>query len=294
MSTHIKKTLRWVLVGLLSSLTGWAGHALAEAMVWEVSKDGNTVYLAGSIHMLKPGDYPLPEAYERAFAAAGHLVLETDMQAVQSPQFAQQLAQKMTLPAGQTLASVLDADVYQQLATFAAERGVSLQMFAHFQPVFVALTLSVMEMQSLGFAEGVDVKYAEKAIAAGKTLTGLETPEQQLGFMLAMTQLDPNAFMRYTLEDMKNLASLMGDVVAAFKTGDADKLHRLSAEPMIEYSRELYDTILTDRNRAWLTEIEQFLQTPETEMVMVGALHLAGPDGLPALLKEKGFSVKRF
>lgn len=71
-------------------------------------------------------------------------------------------------------------------------------------------------------------------------------------------------------------------------------LYRLGAEPMIDYSQALYQTILVERNKAWLAEIERFLTTPETEMVLVGALHLTGPDGLPALLKAKGFSVKRF
>ncbi|MDO3387849.1 TraB/GumN family protein [Gilvimarinus sp. SDUM040013] len=289
----MQKIKMGLLAACLSACALLANFASAEAMVWEVSRGDNTVYLAGTIHMLKPSDYPLPAEYEEAFAVSDTIVLETDMEAVQSPQFAMQMSQKMMLPEGQSLSTVLNADVYEQVRAFSSERGLPLQAIANFQPAFIALTLSVLEMQKLGFAEGVDVLYAKKAKEAGKALGALETPEQQLGFIMAMTELDPNEFMLFTLEDMKNLPVLMDDMVKAFKTGDADGLYRLGGEPMIDYSRELYQTILTDRNRAWLTDIEQFLATSDTEMVMVGALHLAGPDSVPALLKQKGISVKR-
>lgn len=288
----MKKIL--ILLSLTISCTALSQMAAAEAMVWKASKGGNTVYLAGTIHMLKPSDFPLPAEYDQAFADSDAVVLETDMDAVQSPEFAMQLSQKMMLPAGQSLSSVLNSDIYQQVEAFSAERGLPIQAIANFQPAFVALTLSVLEMQKLGFSAGVDVAYAQKAKESGKTLAALETPEQQLGFIMAMTELDPNEFMEYTLEDMKNLPVLMDDMVKAYKTGDADTIYRLGGKPMVEYSEALYATILTDRNRAWIADIEQFLQTPATEMIMVGALHLAGPESVQELLQAKGIKVERF
>ncbi|MBU2885592.1 TraB/GumN family protein [Gilvimarinus agarilyticus] len=289
------KTLKKIVSNtLMLAALAVAPLSLADALVWQASLGDKTVYLAGTIHMLKPSDYPLPEEYEQVFAKADTIVLETDMQATQSPEFAMLMSQKMRLPAGQSLSTVLNEEVYAQVQAAAEKRGLPLQALANYQPAFVALTLYVMELQTLGFAEGVDAKYANKASEAGKVLAALETPEQQLGFMLAMAELDANDFMRYSLADITTLPELMGQMVSAFKTGDAEMLYRLGAEPMIDYSRALYDTLLTERNQSWVADIEGYLTTPETELVMVGALHLAGPDGLPALLAQKGITVKRF
>ncbi|MDO3380843.1 TraB/GumN family protein [Gilvimarinus algae] len=268
--------------------------ALADSLVWEVSRGENKVYLAGTIHMLKPSDYPLPADYQSVFAKADVVVLETDMDEVQSPVFGMKMAQKMTLPPGESLSSVLKPEVYTQLREFASERGLPMQALANFQPAFVALTLSVLEMQKLGFAEGVEVRFSRLAKEQGKPLKALETPDEQLEFILAMAELEPNDFIRYTLEDMAQLPQLMDEMVAAFKRGDDKAIYTLGAEPMLEYSRSLYDTILTHRNQAWLTQLDQYLNTPETELVMVGALHLVGPEGVPQLLKARGVDIERF
>ncbi|UTF61844.1 TraB/GumN family protein [Gilvimarinus sp. DA14] len=266
----------------------------ADAMVWEVTRGDNTVYLAGTIHMLKASDYPLPAEYQRAFSEAQTVVFETDMAAVQSPEFAMQMTQLMMLPSGSSLQSELSSDVYAELRQFASARSLPLMQLQQFKPAFVALTYSILEMQKLGFTEGVDVRYSRLASEQGKTLAWLETPEEQLQFIVAMTELDANEFMRYSLEDLEQLPLIMDDMVNAFKSGNDKALFELGGAPMQEYSAELYNTIVRDRNRAWTAHIDQYLASPETELVMVGALHLAGPDSVVEMLRADGYKVERF
>ncbi|WP_169334800.1 TraB/GumN family protein [Gilvimarinus chinensis] len=266
----------------------------AEAMVWEVTRDDHRVLLAGTIHMLKASDYPLPVQYQRALADAQTVIFETDMDAVQSPDFAMQMSQLMMLPSGSSLQSVLSPEVYAELSDFASARNLPLAPLQPFKPAFVALTYSILEMQKLGFTEGVDVRYSRLAKEQGKALGWLETPQEQLQFIVAMTELDANEFMRYSLEDLQQLPLIMDDMVKAFKTGNDKALFELGGAPMQEYSDKLYNTIVRDRNRAWTTHIDQYLTTPETELVMVGALHLAGPDSVIDMLRAEGYKVKRF
>lgn len=268
--------------------------ASADSMVWEVTKGDNRLFLAGTVHLLKPSDYPLPEEYQQTFAEADALVFEADSDALMSPEFGMKVAQKMMLPQGQTLSTVLEPDVYQQLKAFAEGRGLPIEPLAGFKPAFVALSLFMLELQRLGFSEGVETVYSNKAKAAGKTLMALETPDEQLNMMLAMAELEPNDFVRFNLADIDKMSEVMDEIAAAFKRGDDEELFELSAEPMLDYSKSLYKTLLVERNRNWLTDIETYLETPEVELVMVGALHLSGPDSVVAMLKDKGFAVKRY
>ncbi|MCP8899457.1 TraB/GumN family protein [Gilvimarinus xylanilyticus] len=286
----MQRTLRFFFLTLLFV----AGQSYADALVWEATKGEHKVIVAGTIHLLKPADYPLSEEYPQAFADADTLVFETDMAAVQAPAFATKMTQMMMLPAGESLQTRLSPEVYERLSQFAQQRSFPLAQLQTFEPAFVALTLSIMEMQKLGFAEGVDARYTRMANEQGKQLAWLETPDEQLQFLRAMTELNADNFMRYTLDDLADLPQLMDDMVKAFKTGDHQALFELGGEPMQEYSQDLYNTILRDRNRAWISQVNEFVKTPETEMIMVGALHLAGPDSVIEMLRQEGYQVKRY
>lgn len=286
----MQRTLRFFSLVLLLI----AGQSYADALVWEATKGEHKVIVAGTIHLLKPADYPLSDEYPQAFAESDTLVFETDMATVQDPAFATKMTQMMLLPAGESLQTKLSPEVYQRLSAYAQENSFPLAQLQTFEPAFVALNLTIMEMQKLGFAEGVDARYTRMANEQGKELTWLETPDEQLQFLQAMTDLDADNFMRYTLDDLADLPKLMDDMVKAFKTGDDQALFELGGEPMQDYSQDLYNTILRDRNRAWIAHVNEFVQTPETEMIMVGALHLVGPDSVIEMLRQEGYEVKRY
>jgi uncharacterized protein YbaP (TraB family) len=268
--------------------------AQAESYVWQVSDGDNQLFIGGTIHMLKPSDYPLPAEYPAAMAAAEQVVFETDMDAVQDPAFSMQLQQAMMLAPGKTLEGELDSKTWARLSAYSAARQLPLAPMGAFKPAFVALAFTMLEMQKLGFGDGIDQRYFAEAKAQGKTLGELETPEEQLGFMVAMTEVDPNLFINSTLDDLEQMAELFDKMVAEWRAGDADDLFQLMGKPMLDEAPELYHLILTERNKNWLPHLKQMLATPETEFVLVGALHLAGPDSVLAMLKKEGLSISKY
>ncbi len=287
--------MKIMMKGLLSgfilclSVSAWA-----QSSVWEASYKGNRVLLGGTVHMLKASDYPLPAEYPAALEAADVVVFETDMLAIEDPAFGMKVAQAMMLPAGTTLQSTLKPDTWQALQAFAAESGFPLGQFQMFQPAMVSITMTVLEMQKLGFAEGVDKYYFDQARKQEKSIQSLETPDEQLQLLVSMIDVDPDEMIAVTLKDLETLPEMLDDTVAAWRRGDTDALDDFMGERMRTEVPELYDIMIIQRNRNWTEQILAMLQTPETELVLVGAMHLAGDDSLQSMLEAKGVKVKRY
>lgn len=266
----------------------------AQSSVWEASYKGNRVLLGGTVHMLKASDYPLPEEYPAALEVSDVVVFETDMMAMEDPAFGMKVAQAMMLPAGTTLESTLKPETWQALQAFAADSGFPLMQFQVFNPAFVSITMTVLEMQKLGFAEGVDKYYFDQARKLEKSTQTLETPDEQLQLLLSMADVDPDEMIAVTLKDLETLPEMLDDTVAAWRSGDADKLDSLMGERMRTEVPELYDVMITKRNRNWTEQILAMLKSPETEFVLVGAMHLAGEDSLQSMLKDEGVEVRQY
>ncbi|WP_041521612.1 TraB/GumN family protein [Gilvimarinus agarilyticus] len=271
-----------------------ASAAQADSYLWQVSDGDNALLIGGTIHMLKPSDYPLPDEFPAAFAAAEKVVFETNMDVVSDPAFSQKLQQAMMLPKGKTLQDQLSEKTWARLSEYAISRQLPLAPMQAFQPAFVALAFTMMEMQKLGFGDGIDQKYFAQAKAQNKSLGQLETPDEQLGFMVAMTEMDPDLFINATLDDLEQMSEMFDQMVAEWREGDADELFTLMGKPMLDEAPALYDLILTQRNKTWVPHIKQLLATPEKELVLVGALHLAGPDSVLLMLQQSGLKVTRY
>ncbi len=266
--------------------------AASATSLWKVSHNGNTLYIGGTVHLLSPADYPLPEAFEQAYAKADVLVLETDLKAVQQPGFHDAMLQKMRLPEGQTLQTLLDSDVYLELKSYLDAHSIPMDKLEGFRPSMVALTLTVIEMQRLGMAgTGVDAYFNLKADHDGKARYFLESPEEQIGFITGMGQGRENEFIRYTLSDLDSLPRQLGPMITAWRNGDAETLEKLALTPWKKDFPHTYKTILVKRNKAWYPQIREMLRTPETELVLVGALHLVGKNGVLNKLQKHGYEV---
>ena len=272
-----------------------AGSVAADAMVWEVSKGKEKMYIGGTIHMLKASDHPLPVEYAKAYELSDIVVTEVDMLAMQSPQVQQQVMAKSMLPAGQSLQTILDKPTYERLSNTMAEKGMSIAMFNTFKPSMVMLTLTVLEFQKLGFSQkhGVEMTYNTKAKKDKKSEIALETVDEQLNLLLNMADGNESSLVNYNLDELADIAALFDKAVKAWRNGDADALFKILADDLKQKYPKLYDSLLTQRNKNWMPRLEGFLNTRPDELILVGALHLAGPGNVLSLLKEKGYKVKK-
>ena len=279
------------LIFLLAVL---AVAVFAETMLWKVSKGGKTLYLGGTVHVLRPSDYPLPEAYEHAFASADTLVFETDMAALQSPGYVKQLQAQMMCGPGESLQRLLSRQTYAALAAYTREQGIPMEILDRMKPPMAVITLLTVKLQAMGMTEpGVDAYYFQKASKSGKKIRWFESPQAQTAMLASLGREDVNGMVRQTLAEMDGYMTVMQTIIAAWRHGDAAVLERLGKKYLMHDSPQDYRRLIIERNRQWMSTISTMFANAETELVLVGALHLVGPDGLVARLKRKGYRVEQ-
>ena len=264
----------------------------AQTSLWQVSKDGRVLYLGGTVHVLGQEDYPLPEEFEKAFAAAEKIVFETDIAQARTPAFAQRMMQKMLYPSGQSLKDVLDKQTYKRLSEYFADK-VPMAQIDGLKPAMVVLMLTAIEFQRMGMViAGVDEYFWSRAQEENKQTGTLESIDEQLSFIVNMGKGNENELIQNTLDDIKRTDSMIASLKSAWRPGDDVELEKIILQEMIDDYPELYQSLLVRRNNNWLPYIEALLQNNDIELVLVGALHLVGDDGLLQLLRNKGYDVE--
>ena len=267
----------------------------SETSLWQVSKNGNTLYLGGTIHVLKKEDYPLPVEFNQAFKKADKLVFETDIDKAQTPEFGQKISKLMTYPKGKSLKDALNKSTFEKLKQYLAKRNIPIEQFIQLKPQMIVLVMTVIELKRMGMVDiGVDQYFHQKAKAEGKLLGYFETVDQQIKFLTSMGQGNENEMILSTIKDMGRMKSMMSIIKSAWLNGDEDKMAKVSLTEMMQDYPDLYQMLLVKRNNNWMPLIEKMMQDKKVEMILVGALHLVGKDGLLQQLRNKGYSVKQF
>ena len=262
--------------------------------LWSVQSQSHKFYFLGSLHVLTQDAYPLSAAIQNAYSNSQKIVFETDIAAMNQPATQAKMLELGLYPEGQDLLQNLDADTRQMLEKKMAELGLPLEQFSRFRPWLMALTLTTVELQKLGFNPmyGVDVHFFNKATADGKEIGSLEPVAFQLDLFGQMDKQDQNAFLNQTLKDLGIVDDLAGDLVKFWKTGDTKKLHTLLYKSFKDYP-DLYNRLLIQRNKRWVEKIETLMQEDKNVLFVVGAGHLVGPQSVVDLLRKKGYKVKQ-
>jgi uncharacterized protein YbaP (TraB family) len=282
--------MRWFLLLLIL----YSSQGFSETSLWRVSKGAHTLFIGGTVHVLRKSDYPLPTAFDDAYHQSSKLVFETDIAATEDPAFGQQMLQRLMYADGRSLKDGLTPAVYRQLETFCTERGVPIVMFQQMRPPAAVVTLMMLELKRLGISDaGVDSHYFQRARAEHKTLGELETTAEQLDFLARLGKGREDDFVRYSLKDMQQLETVMRELTEAWRQGDQAKMARLSLDDMRKEFPSMYQQLLVSRNKRWLPRIEAMLNDPGTEMVLVGALHLVGDDGVLQMLRKRGYQIEQ-
>ncbi|MFT4655585.1 MAG: hypothetical protein ACJA0G_001307 [Kangiellaceae bacterium] len=263
------------------------------APVFKITKDGDTIFIGGTFHLLTQSDYPLPEAFEKAYLQADEIYFETDINELDSPAFQRKFFDIILYKDGETLQSDLDKATYTRLVEYVKSRQLDPMQFNVLNPTGVMLTITIMEYQARGFvAQGVDKYYFERALEDNKTIGWFETPDEQLAVMDGFDNDDPNSLINYTLDEIKNIDETITGLHNSWRSGDMDTLVKLGIDSFEDYPG-IYDLVLVDRNNSWMQKIEAMFGDKGTEFVLVGALHLPGKDGVLTQLEKKGYIVKQ-
>ena len=284
-----RNLLRRVLPALLLAATA-AAHADGRHFLWQVAGERNTVYLLGSIHALRASDYPLAEPIQRAYRHAEALVLEIRL----PDDGGQEMAAQMAAEAGPGLAEQLGQGQYRQAQKLARKQGVDLDSLSHLDPWLAGLVVMQGALARAGYqpGQGLDAHFQGRAQANGKPILSLETPADQLRLFDDLPREMQGDFLLRALEEAGNLADSLDGLVAAWKAGRVAKVKRLVLAEFRPYPG-LYDRLVVQRNRNWLPQIESFLDDRRDYLVVVGAAHMVGEQGLVAMLRRRGHRVSQ-
>jgi uncharacterized protein YbaP (TraB family) len=268
--------------------------AEAKTFAWRATGKGGVVYLVGSVHLLSKDFYPLNSALEAAYKDADLLVEEVDLAEMLDPMSQMGFLTRGMLPSDTPLDKVISAATYALVAKRTADLGLPIEPLRILKPWMVALMLVQMEWQKAGFdAElGLDKHFYDQAKAAGKAVQGLETADYQISRLDGMTMDQQEHLLAESLKDLDAEKANMAKLVEGWRVGDAPEVERLV---LAELKQEplLYQRLLVERNRNWLPKIEALFARPGHALVVVGAAHLLGSDGLVAMLRAKGYTVEQ-
>src|SRR5690242_72306 len=291
--------LLFVSLAPLARASEPAAEAGQKLFCWKVTgSEGGAVYLLGTIHVGRAEFYPLPAVIENSFKAADTLVTETDLTEPQgSSRLLKLLLEKGTYPRGDTVENHIGAETRAHLAHYVATSKELGSDYTHLKPWFLSIAIAIVEAKRAGLNtnEGIDRHFVDQATAMKKPIGTLETSEFQLELMNSFSDELQDQLLLAALLDTEKKPEVMGQLLQAWKSGDAERLHETTTRYLRDYPvlKPLFEKMFDQRNDAMTQKIEEFLKTPKTVFVAVGAGHLTGERGILAQLRAKNYEIEQ-
>ena len=263
----------------------------AHPAIWQVSDRDTTIYLFGTIHALPQGIDWFGDRVASAFDGSAELVTEI----VEADPGQLQAAVRATamLPAGKTLRGMLTPAQRRKYDLALTTYGIPVTTLDRFKPWYAAVFLSALPVLRDGYAaqNGVEELLDARAKAAHRPHSALETAEYQLGLFDSLPQATQLRYLNEVVTDLPTARDELGQMVEAWKKGDAEELARLMNEDQDEPA--LMERLVTNRNKTWADWIKARLDKPGVVFVAVGAGHLAGAGSVQQQLRSKGIIASR-
>ncbi|SPD71863.1 GumN family protein [uncultured Desulfobacterium sp.] len=293
----IKFKKQIITIGIIFSLCLSAiasSKEIQRSCLWRVTSGTNSVFLLGSIHVLKDNSTALNPSIEKAFNDSRVLVFELDPKDMSDAKAQQMLLAKGLLPEGQSLDKVISKETYNLAKSRASQLGLDIATFNRFKPWLFVMRLAMAKMQRLGFSnqKGIDTYFYSKAAQSGKMVIGLETFAQQMDMLDIMSTMNQDDLVRQAIKDLDVMEEELGSIIEAWTNGDIKALEQVIFKSFKDFPL-IYKALIINRNIAWAAKITKLLEKDDNHMVIVGAAHLAGKDGVVELLKKKGFDVEQ-
>jgi uncharacterized protein YbaP (TraB family) len=270
----------------------------ARPLVWRATgPDGSTgvLMLLGSVHLGRSGVHDFGTEVQGAYEASDELVVEVDLSTLTANEISGVSAKYVMLPVDQTLADVISPESYARLTAYLAERKVSVTSFERLKPWAVGMSIALLEYQAAGLHGdyGVDQHFIDAAEGESRPIRALETMESQLAAIDGISQYGQQLMLDDTLV---RTGDDPNELVEAWEHGDEKKLESLLFGPLAENPEfaEFYDAVFFRRNEAMTAKLVEMARDGKQRFVVLGAAHMIGDRGIPALLSARGFEVERF
>lgn len=267
-------------------------HKHADPALWVVKDADTTIYLFGTVHVLKPGIDWFEDGVKTAYDKSDTVVLE-----MVAPDEATQigvLTAKALNPTGPTLTESLPADKRAAFGAALTTLGIPADAFDRVDPWAAIMQLQIGTLIKAGYdpKSGAEQVISAAAKADHKTIEGLETFDQQIGYFDTMPQDLQVRFLVNTVDELPKMQGSVETMVSQWAKGDATALGATMNED-VSGLPEVGKILLTDRNARWAEWIEKRMAQPGTVFLAVGAGHLAGPDSVQSFLAKRHLTAQR-
>ena len=299
-----RKIARAALFGLALLLPGGAPavaqNAVAPAAIpraegpgpalWVIRDADSTLYLFGTIHLLRPTTGWGTDRIDQAFASASRLIMEVDSPEDQAALLP--LIRQHGLSPDRPLSSLLTPAELATLDAAARTLGGSAADMEPMRPWLAGVTIQSASIIRAGYApgSGVEPVLKARAQAAGMTVSGFETPDEQIRMLASFPEEGQLTYLRRSLDEFGAAQTGVDRLVEAWAAGDVEAVRALAVDPMRD-TPLLYDVLLVRRNTNWADQIQTLLEGSGTVFIAVGALHLAGEDSVQQILLGRGVEV---
>jgi len=286
-------SVRRFALALVAVLAMGASPVLAEPALWAIKDKDSTIYLFGTVHVLKPTTQWRSPRIAKAFQDADDVVMEIEQP--EDPAATRALMLKYGVDPAAPLSGKLKPERYAKLRAAAEGMGFPPQALEPMRPWLAALTVSLTPLLRAGYdpESGVEKLLTAQAKAAGKPISAFETMEQQVRFFADMTPAQEAQLLDSTLDEIDDGPAKIDALVAAWAAGDQAELKRQMVDEMQDDYPDVYKLLLVDRNQDWASQLKAKLAGSGVSFVAVGAGHLTGPDSLQAQLAKLGIRTER-
>ncbi len=298
---HVRKLSRLLIVSLFLifiSICIYPFSSYSQSQknfLWRLQAKNSTIYLLGSIHLLKQDVYPLSRTIESAFDASDFLAVEADIGDISRLNITQVL-NKAIYQGGDSLEKHISSDAIAVVRKEAERLGLPFELIKMQKPWLLALTMESLELMKAGYDPeyGIDKHFLNKAQGKQKILE-LESFDYQINLLSGFSDTEQELFLLYALKDLDLLTREVDKLIVAWKTGNVRAMETFVTKAVVDENRfyPIYEKLIIVRNRNMADRIENYLQSGGTYFVVVGAAHLTGSRGIIQLLRNKGYIVEQ-
>ena len=299
MEKRVKRFLPVLLILFLLEASVLVSNAVSQSrktFLWKVRSETGTAYVLGSVHILRKDVYPLDRRIEEAFEKSDVLVVEANMNDL-SKIDAQKLMSRAFYTGGDTLADHLSKETHKLVEEEFSGLGMPLELLNRQKPWFLSLTLTSLELMKLGYDPnyGIDRYFLSKA-EGKKRIAELESLDYQIDLLSGFSDSEQELLLRSALKDLKVLKDEVGNLVTAWKSGNAEAIEGMLSKSLggERGMAPVYEKLFYERNRNMAAKIEEFLRTKETHFVVIGAGHMVGKKGIVEILRKRGYTVEQW
>jgi uncharacterized protein YbaP (TraB family) len=278
---------------IVCALVAGAGRAAAEPAIWVVKGPHATVYLFGTIHALAK-DQPWRSAKIDA-AIKDSQTLWLEVPNVDDAAAMQPLILELGMDPAHPLSSKLTPDQRAKLDKAAATVPGGESLLESMKPWLAGMMLSLGPVLQAGYdpESAVELQLKPEFTTANKAVKGFETAEQQIHLFADMSDKAQLDFLVSEIDDADSAVGEFKQLVAAWYAGDVDKIDSLNNADLRDKHPDLFQLLVVKRNHNFVTQIQDLLKGDGVSFVAVGAGHLVGKDGIPAMLEKQGYKVTR-